>query len=186
MSEKQERVIEIRVTRWAFMVLAVGLTIVLVPLLLTLTDSRVEAEGAAATSLRANGMRQYYLTQTGAAGASASTHCAAGYHMASMWEIADPSNLSYNTSLGMTSPDSGSGPTTEYIGWVRTGYVANDTSTPGRANCLTWQSSGAGDYGSAARLPNDWGAGADDLGVWDVGAYLCYNNFPVWCVEDAP
>ncbi|MFX1355393.1 MAG: hypothetical protein ACFFGP_15680, partial [Promethearchaeota archaeon] len=56
-------------------------------------------------------MRQYYLTDTptGFTGADADTACAAGYHMASLYEILDTSNLKYNTDLGQTREDSGEG-----------------------------------------------------------------------------
>jgi hypothetical protein len=46
--------------------------------------------------------------------------------MASMWEISDPSNLRYDTQLGVTTADSGFGPPAgtsfvAFFGWVRTG-----------------------------------------------------------------
>jgi hypothetical protein len=69
------------------------------------------------------GLRKYYLTQTTHTGGQSLSACAEGYHMASLWEILDPSNLSYDTSLGFTLADSGSGPPASSLGWIRTGNV---------------------------------------------------------------
>ena len=65
---------------------------------------------AAASTASAEKARKFYLTQTGFTGSQALTACANGYHMASLWEILDPSNLRYNTTLGFTTQDSGFGP----------------------------------------------------------------------------
>jgi hypothetical protein len=64
------------------------------------------------------------------------TACAKGYHMASIWEILDTSNLSYNTDLGVIVDDSGSGPPNAIEGWIRTGDVTSDHFT----NCKAWTS----------------------------------------------
>jgi len=107
----------------------------------------------------------------------------AGYHFASMWEITDTSNLEYNTDLGFTWADSGQGPPSYSIGWVRTGYYGGITSTPGQANCDTWDSSSNINYGSVASLPKDWAAG-EELDIWMVSAASCDLIINVWCVED--
>ena len=60
--------------------------------------------------LKRDSRRSFYLTQTEHTGSQALTACAEDYHMASLWEILDPSNLRYNTELGYTRADSGSGP----------------------------------------------------------------------------
>jgi hypothetical protein len=69
--------------------------------------------------------RQYYLTAAGTYydGSQATTACAEGYHMASMWELLDVSNLIYNTTLGFqhSSGDQGDGPPAHADGWVRSG-----------------------------------------------------------------
>ena len=140
------------------------------------------------------GMRQYYLTTTYHNGAGADGTdgngagvCADGYHFASLWEILDPSNLKYDTDLGMVRDDSGQGPPTfpYFGGWVRTGYSSNTSSTPGQANCDAWTSSDSGDYGTTAYLPNDWTAG-QDIHVWEVDTDTCDIAvlFRVWCVAD--
>lgn len=66
--------------------------------------------------------RKFYLTRTGYTGARALSACTAGYHMASLWEIHDPSNLRYDTELGFVQDDSGFGPPIEF-GWIRTGAL---------------------------------------------------------------
>jgi len=118
-------------------------------------------------------MRQYYLTKTGSDGAHALTLCASGYHMASMWEIVDPSNLKYNTTLGLTTADSGQGPAISW-GRVRTGFFANTSTTTGYANCNAWTSATGGEYGTAAQLPWGW------LTTAEPGLYP--PNFSVWRV----
>ena len=75
--------------------------------------------------------RKFYLTKTeDYTGSQALSACASGYHMASLWEIFDTSNLRYDTALGASSTDSGSGPPVavyfglghfEGDGWIRTG-----------------------------------------------------------------
>ena len=74
--------------------------------------TQVTSLTAQVASLAANnkGPRQFCLTKTGFNGSQALTACAAGYHMASLWEIFDTTVLRYNTALGLTKPDSGSGP----------------------------------------------------------------------------
>lgn len=125
----------------------------------------------------------YYLT-TGVeyTGTTARSACADGFHVASLWEILDPSNLQYETSLGAVRADSGSGPPTAVAGWVRTGNISAHAWTAGLANCDAW--TGGSGAGTIARLPGDWDAGAEDVHVWEVGTRACSSNARVWCVED--
>ena len=51
--------------------------------------------------------RRFYLTPTEHDGAHALAACSADFHMASLWEIFDPSNLVYDTTLGFRRDDSG-------------------------------------------------------------------------------
>jgi hypothetical protein len=131
--------------------------------------------------MAASAMREYYLTRGTYGGANASTACASGYHMASLWEILDPSNLKYNTTLGQTLSDSGSGPPT-YGGWVRTGYSSDNGATAGQANCSNWSTTAG--YGTYIWLPNTWDAGWEDMHVWAVNTTTCSNVARVWCVVD--
>jgi len=63
--------------------------------------------------------------QTTFDGAHALTACVLGFHMASLWEIFNVSVLEYDTSLGATMDDSGSGPPADVLGWIRTGFNSN-------------------------------------------------------------
>jgi hypothetical protein len=129
------------------------------------------------------GMRQFYLSYLNIYnGANADTACATDYHFASLWEILDPSNLKYNTTLGYTLPDSGSGPPTR-AGWVRTGYSSyNSPSIAGQANCSAWTTTSG--YGTSAGLVSDWNAGTEDMHVWEVFSPECSGTGRVWCLED--
>jgi hypothetical protein len=130
------------------------------------------------------GVRHYYLTQDPAADAThALTACTAGYHMASLWEILDPSQLKYNRNLGAARDDSGQGPPAFFGGLVRTGYSSNTSITPGWGNCSAWSSNDSSHYGTYAQLPSNWTA-AKHVHVWQVGVTSCSTSTHVWCVED--
>ena len=105
-------VIDIKLTRG--LILALSCVVVFGTLLtfLTLRGDSASASGTEADQAASTGTRQFYLTSALAIGDEALTACAAGYHMASLWEITDLSNLRYNTSLGQASGDSGQGPPT--------------------------------------------------------------------------
>jgi hypothetical protein len=133
-------------------------------------------------------LRQYYITADTHNGANTLSACADGYHMASLWEIYDTSNLSYNTSLGKTSGDSGFGPPTEGPAWVRTGWydTQSDQDSSGIANCVAWTSEADDMYGSVARVQPDW---ENDHGPylypnWQTWTNTCDTSTRVWCVED--
>jgi hypothetical protein len=138
-------------------------------------------------------MRQFYLSTAAVTAIQAATTCAEGYHFASMWEIADPSNLKYNTSLGSTSPDSGAGPPSQLEedgssipaqGWVRTGYDSSTANVAGQGNCAAWSSQVRLTWGTVAHLTSDWSGGEQDVGIWNTEAKACGNSVRVWCVQD--
>jgi hypothetical protein len=174
-----------RYRRPAIPVLLLG-TLVL-PILILITRSLIPV--AAAPQVEPNtllGVRQFYLSRTPVQGNAALSACANGYHFASLWEIADPSNLRYNRSLGFTRDDSGSGPPSGvFPGWVRTGYSSSNSSTAGEGNCNGWTSQSFDDYGTAALLHSSWTAGGEDIGVWSVIVQRCDVAYRVWCIEDA-
>ena len=130
--------------------------------------------------------RQYYLTSADAYdGDDAPGACAAGYHMASLWELLDVSNMTYNTSLGYqhASGDCGDGPPTDVQGWVRTGNLANvGGAAPGTDNCVRYTT--AIGFGTVVELPNDWSAPGTLIGSWSGSTENCANSNRVWCVED--
>ena len=141
------------------------------------------------------GVRQFYVSQSYVQANEARSACAEGYHFASIWEIADPSSLQYNTALGLQSPnsDSGEGPPTAFwilgsavpvYGWVRTGYDTSHEEFAGQANCSGWLSNLEGDWGTVANLPSNWTGGAQDVGVWNTEVRTCDTQMWVWCVQD--
>lgn len=130
-------------------------------------------------------LRQYYLSYEDFFGSEPKNACSTGYHMASLWEILDTSNLRYNPNLGTINHDSGQGPPSGSFGWVRTGHGSDNDNVPGNANCNTWSSTFG--YGSVAGLPNNWTAPAQqDVSIWDTGTQNCGQSASVWCVADAP
>lgn len=145
------------------------------------------SRGQGGNPLTKDPRRSYYLTQTEHNGAQAPTACAAGYHMASLWEILDPSNLRYDTQLGFTQADSGFGPPAALVeGWIRTGRDANSTGMPGFANCQAYMSDNLLDQGTAVRLTSVWDSPAELRRVepWSSDNIGCGNFRRVWCVQD--
>ncbi len=138
-----------------------------------------------APEVASTGMRQYYLTQDiQIDGNEALAACAEGYHMASIWEIVDPSNLRYNVNLGRTQADSGFGAISEFEGWVRTGYNNDISNVAGQGNCAVWSSDSGSAYGTSAYLPAAWTGTVPNLHVWKTNAWSCDTQMPVWCVAD--
>lgn len=142
------------------------------------------------------GPRRFYLTENSFTGSQALTACAAGYHMSSMWEIVDPSNLKYDTSLGATTADSGFGPPTLVVvnadlifnrGWVRTGARSSSLSAgdPGLRNCDAYTSDAENAVGTVAWLPRDWATTLlHPTAPFDVEVAVCSTPQQVWCVQD--
>lgn len=131
--------------------------------------------------------RKFYLTQTTHNGSQALTACASGYHMASLWEIFDTSNLRYDTVLGVTQDDSGSGPPSQALGWMRTGRFASAVESAGGANCNAWTSADFADFGTAAGPNNDWTGDINpgkNVHPWTAFANPCSSTTSVWCVQD--
>ena len=179
------QVVEIHLTRGVVIALGLMLLVVMVLGYLVWSEREVAAAGAQSISTQASVPPKYYLTIVSKPGNQALTACATGYHMASLWEILDTTNLEYDTTLGVTLGDSGSGPPTNFYGWVRTGYIAGSSTTPGRGNCDGWTSASASDYGTFVLLPRDWTVAAGLTAPWEVNYTSCdMSGIRVWCVED--
>jgi hypothetical protein len=127
--------------------------------------------------------RKFYLTQTVQDGSQALTACADGYHMASFWEISDPSNLRYNINIGATLPDSGLGPPNQ-PGWIRTGGFADEDDVPGQGNCLAWTSGTFPQAGTSVQFSLSWADPAQQASPWRSQAPFCDVPQRVWCVEN--
>ena len=135
--------------------------------------------------------RKFYLTQTEHTGSQALTACASGYHMASLWEILDPSNLQYNKALGTTGD--GSGPptsislqnTTVNVGWIRTGAASATGFGPGVSNCLIWTSDAEIHTGTLVGLTPAWASSdVSPISPWRGLTVSCETQQQVWCVQD--
>lgn len=136
------------------------------------------------------GLRKFYLTQTFHIGNEALSACNTGYHMASIWEILDVSNLQYETTLGLTRPDSGSGPPTLGIGWIRTGMDPDGGNEVGTANCSAYTNADHDRAGTRVFLPKVWTIDPNAIlppvivSPWVADISPCDQGAHVWCVQD--
>jgi hypothetical protein len=132
--------------------------------------------------------RRFYLTTSGFDGRLAAGACVEGFHMASIWELLDFSGLGYETSLGETQTDSGTGPPKGFDAWVRTSGGNNIGSTVGTANCSAYTAAPPNSQGTWVRLQSNWGASPQDPEPtvwWVAGTDSCNGTqHPVWCIED--
>ena len=128
--------------------------------------------------------RKFYLTKNLHDGAHALTACVPGYHMASRWEINDPTYLRYDTELGFTTADSGFGPPSTFIGWIRTGRFNDVGASTGSGNCNAWMSADVADSGTWLVLPFQWDLPGIHGSPWKSGTTPCNNTNLVWCVQD--
>jgi hypothetical protein len=123
-------------------------------------------------------IRTYYLTKTGFNGQQAATACASGYHMASLWEIFQTAALQYNTTLGRASDDSGAGPPSNIVGWIRTGNPSSNSN-----NCSAWTSSAHADTGAALALLFQEGSSQNFAPWFESAIPACDTSQSVWCVS---
>lgn len=148
------------------------------------TYTKAEVDALVAAAVAADSRRWFYMSESSADGADADIACASGFHMASIYEILDVSNLRYDTGRGYTLPDSGSGPPQYSYGWVRTGDIAQVAVAAGWANCNVWTSASAADYGTVVGLDYYWDDSATVRSPWDADLLDCSVEARVWCVED--
>jgi hypothetical protein len=132
--------------------------------------------------------RSYYLTKSMHLATAAPTACAPGFHFASLWEIHDPSHLSYDATRGYVSNIQGSGPPagqshTAAHGWIRTG-APYATSAAGELTCMFFGSSSAGELGTVVALSATWTAASSTVSPWVASLVRCDFTRSVWCVED--
>jgi len=179
-------VIDVYLTRGVVTLLILALLAACVAAYLSWGQREATAAGSQAPLVTAStGMRQYYITRDSAYdGAHALTACDNGYHMASLWEILDPSNLTYNVGKGYIAADSGHGPPAGPGGWIRTGLDSVSSSNAGYASCHAWTRGDGADYGSTVWLGGMWNGDPRDIHVWESSAMPCSVNLRVWCVKD--
>lgn len=130
--------------------------------------------------------RKFYLTKKTFTGSQVLTACANGYHTASLWEIFDTSNLIYNTDLGLTQDDSGSGPPGNVAGWIRTGGLSESQSLPGFNNCNVWTTESDSAFGTIVFLDLVWGIQQriTNISPWETENAFCNVPQSVWCVRN--
>jgi hypothetical protein len=125
----------------------------------------------------ASGARLYYLTNAAPVnGANAASQCANGFHMASYWEIDEPSGLTYATALGLSFADSGNGPP-QAGGWART------SGGKGQFNCQAYTSALASDTGIVLFM-DALSVGGSLVPGPVLGIASCDSPVRVWCVQD--
>ena len=154
-----------------------------VPGQLQAIQAQLSALQAQVTSLANKGPREFYLTKTQHNGAQALSACAEGFHMASMGEIRDTSNLRYNTDLGEKALDSGFGPVVDF-GWIRTGTIPFTANIPGVANCGVWNLAVNGNYGTRVEPFFAWNNAGITTSPWTSETHPCDSLSRVWCVQD--
>jgi hypothetical protein len=159
--------------------------VVLVGVLTTLLHGDGQGQQNRGVNFPVFELRRYYLTATLHKGNEALTACAAGFHMASLWEIHDPSNLRYDTALGFKLSDSGFGPPTGNPGWIRTGSDAGETEIQGSANCNAWTSDSPFGVGARVFLPRTWSrTDGPVITPWLSSDEACFEPMRVWCVQN--
>ncbi|HTO53309.1 MAG TPA: right-handed parallel beta-helix repeat-containing protein [Myxococcota bacterium] len=144
-----------------------------------LTDrNAVNHNGAASDP--ATRSRRFYLTQTPATGGGATAQCAAGFHMASFFELESPSSLTYDREhgyAGAADNDIGFGPPAYVYGWMRLGLEPNNNAP----SCTKWTSSSNQITGTTASL---WDYPGSTASMWQLTYNNCSQPIRVWCVED--
>jgi hypothetical protein len=134
------------------------------------------------------GRRRFYLERRTFKGDEARLACAPGYHMATLWEIYDPSSLEYDTALGF--PDEDGSPEAARLGWLATGGIGGTQNFLGQANCSTWLSASPLAWGSLGELNVVWSLFGTDTTApllsspWDYKTDMCDKPHGVWCVQD--
>jgi hypothetical protein len=130
--------------------------------------------------------RRYYLTPNQLQGNHGANDCAFGFHMASIFELLDLSDLEYDRTRGYLLNDIGSGPP-EAQGWARPGTNGGATTScsTGQINSPPWSSNSATSDGVV--VTPIWGSFAtstDSTPRWRSQVMQCDDAFRVWCVED--
>jgi hypothetical protein len=157
--------------------------------------STVRGKSALGQSQTAWTARMFYLSKTTVQGNAPLSTCSSGYHMASLWEIYNVSELKYDTMLGFTQDDSGNGPPAgagvNVSGWVRTGNWASSVGPAGASNCTNWKSNSSHDTGSAVYLNPQWSQPTawQNIVIWSwmgtqTTGWSCSEKQRVWCVQD--
>jgi len=143
-------------------------------------EPRAVGRNVCEDDLCGDGRPRYYITEEEFRADLALTACDSGFHMASMWELFEPSALHYDVRRGFGAADSGSG-APQLHAWIRTGSPVSDGGVPGDLSCEGWERGDSNASGTLVAFGvDDWISGI----IWDSAEALCSNTIPVWCVED--
>jgi hypothetical protein len=133
----------------------------------------------------------YYLTKNSFGGGDAIMACASGFHMASISEIQDPSNLQYanrsTTAYDSLVGDQSMGPPLNHMGWVRSrvyppsGFVYDCEDFQDKYDTQLGTTLALYDFpfNSDAAQPASYPTKG-----WYTTHYSCSQPESVWCVED--
>lgn len=133
--------------------------------------------------------KMYYLTENTFDGGDAIMACDLGFHMASMSEIQDPSNLQYanrsTAAYALLVDGQKLGAPSNRTGWVRSGV-----SPPSSAyDCGDWRGRYDTELGNTLALYDFWYASEHDQPIsglntwWQAARKPCSQREHVWCVE---
>jgi hypothetical protein len=129
--------------------------------------------------------KKYFLSTETTGGEIDTGFCGSGFHMASLWEIFQTSALEYDTTRGLTAGDSGQGPPSGVVGWVRTGASASTSLQPGQGNCSAYTTINSSAHGTTVRLDDIWANETPSvISPWRTGNPACDQELAAWCVED--
>jgi len=133
----------------------------------------------------------YYLSKNSFDGGDAIKACDLGFHMASISEIQDPSNLQYanksTTASDSLVDDQSKGPPLFHMGWVRSGVYPSSGFV---YDCEDFRDKYETQLGTTLAL-YDLPFNSDTTQPasyptkgWYTTRYTCSQPEPVWCVED--
>ena len=126
-------------------------------------------------------LRRVLISSTQNTGGEAPEQCPDGFHMASLFEVLDPTSFKW---VGSQFSDAGGGPPSGFPAWIRTGINgAGIPITPGQANCELWDSNSSEKFGSVASLVWDTDVTGDAF-PWKLDIFSCDTVRPTWCAED--
>jgi len=121
--------------------------------------------------------QSFYLTNSPTLGAfDPDLVCVDGYHMASLYELKNPSEMHYDTNpvYSLILDDSGSGAPV-LNGWIRSG---RDASTG--QNCSVWLSEHQNSMGQVVQPTFT----TTVFGTWGLSSAPCNTLHYLWCISD--
>jgi hypothetical protein len=137
-------------------------------------------------------LRKYGLSTTLVDGSQALTACPAGYHMATLFEIFNFTDLAFDDfGNSFSGYDRTGGPPGQPggNGWVRTGTLSSSSDIAGVGNCNLWTSNSAAGYGTFVGPEFDWRTSTGTssfnfVAPWRAGTTTCDVSGRVWCVQN--